>query len=327
MRADKPKPTNKGFTLIELVVVTAVSGLLIAVLMPSLRPVRDQARRSVCAVNLQQQYIAASEYALDNDGFYPRGIMGRDHGPEYNVYATAILPYLGYEGEGPLWTSPVGYGFRRIIWGTNRILLDFDVFHCPGFPGDVYDDPNDLRYYYLTPEQEELYGPGGVNPLHYVSSAFPMPYPQSSIDEDEYYGPCWDEDADVQGHPSGDPDQYAPYSTLESFPDNCQPSSKIYVTGVDKKMPWVTLDGGAGGIATVGIRFYSVFLAYQLNHGGFPRVAEDWRHPGGLNALFFDGRVKPLPPIEMDPGCEVPLHNRIGLFSRPHDDWDGWDNL
>ena len=39
---------GKGFTLIELLVVIAIIALLMAILMPTLRAAKDQARKTVC---------------------------------------------------------------------------------------------------------------------------------------------------------------------------------------------------------------------------------------------------------------------------------------
>ncbi len=50
----RPAAAESGFTLIEVLVVTAVLALLIAILLPSLQQARDQARAAVCGANMKQ---------------------------------------------------------------------------------------------------------------------------------------------------------------------------------------------------------------------------------------------------------------------------------
>jgi len=45
---------RKGFTLIELLVVIAIIALLMAILMPALARVKEQARTVACLANLKQ---------------------------------------------------------------------------------------------------------------------------------------------------------------------------------------------------------------------------------------------------------------------------------
>jgi len=62
---------SPGFTLIELLVVIAVIALLTAVLMPTLRRVRRQARAVVCQANLRQWGTFLAMYVHENDGRLP----------------------------------------------------------------------------------------------------------------------------------------------------------------------------------------------------------------------------------------------------------------
>ncbi len=60
-----------ALTLVELLIVLAILGLLMAILLPSLKGARDQARGVVCLSNLRQMIVAAGVYIEVNDGRYP----------------------------------------------------------------------------------------------------------------------------------------------------------------------------------------------------------------------------------------------------------------
>ena len=60
-----------GFTIIELLVVSAILALLLAILVPSLRRAREMAVFAVCRSNLRQAYIGCRAYESAN-GDWPR---------------------------------------------------------------------------------------------------------------------------------------------------------------------------------------------------------------------------------------------------------------
>jgi len=60
-----------GFTLIELLVVISVIVLLMAILLPVLQRVRNQARAAVCQSNLKQWGTTLALYIEDSQGYLP----------------------------------------------------------------------------------------------------------------------------------------------------------------------------------------------------------------------------------------------------------------
>lgn len=61
---------RKAFTLVELLVVTAIVALLMSILVPALASARSGARKLVCKSNLRQILLANIGYAAESDGFY-----------------------------------------------------------------------------------------------------------------------------------------------------------------------------------------------------------------------------------------------------------------
>ncbi len=66
-----------GFTLVELLVVIAVTAVLLAMMLPTLNKAREQARQVLCASLEHQQSIAFNTYLADHKQFYPYGSVSR----------------------------------------------------------------------------------------------------------------------------------------------------------------------------------------------------------------------------------------------------------
>lgn len=56
------RPQRRGLTLIEVLIVVAVIGLLLAMLLPAVQMVRETSRRSTCAANIRQINTAVHMY-------------------------------------------------------------------------------------------------------------------------------------------------------------------------------------------------------------------------------------------------------------------------
>ena len=62
---------HRAFTLIEILVVVAIIGLLVAILLPSLRRAREQAKTTVCMTQIRQLMTAALMYTQEYQGSLP----------------------------------------------------------------------------------------------------------------------------------------------------------------------------------------------------------------------------------------------------------------
>ena len=308
--------TPLGFTLIELLVVVAIIALLISILLPSLNRAKQQARQLVCLTNLKSQGEAAHMYADENKGWIPRGIMGINQviydsrAPLYHLYCTAIIKYLGWNGEVGLLV-----GINEQEWNLtgdttklynevdnhiqdavpyrvlNAVLRKFPQYHCPDFPGVM--DRTEFQ--------------PGTSPMDYVASAMPIPYTERNYQVDQG-NMEWDPSGEAQPENAGSSD-YESESKLDKFPSDANPAALVYVTEANVALAW-----NYGGNAS-GPRFHHFFLGSQLPFGSMPRIADDQRHPGGLNALFFDGHCKTMELHQMDVAYPNSHAKRLKYFS------------
>jgi type II secretion system protein G len=65
------KKGNKGFTLIELMIVIAIIAILAAILVPNFLKARAQGQLTACQSNLKNMGTALEMYSTDNAGRYP----------------------------------------------------------------------------------------------------------------------------------------------------------------------------------------------------------------------------------------------------------------
>ncbi len=85
---------RKAFTLVEILVVISIMAILAAVLLPSMGKLRGAARKSECASNLRQIYVAMSLYAQDNNNAH---MYGHDYVANLDWYqrTSPLAPYAG----------------------------------------------------------------------------------------------------------------------------------------------------------------------------------------------------------------------------------------
>ncbi len=126
---------QSGFTLIELLVVIAIIAILMAILMPALNIVKEQARGVACMSNQKTIGLAYVMYADENDSGMCGG-MAR-YSPTNRV-PPWVMPPLGYQGDGSYNQMPSGSVTLEQRYNGLRegalfpYIRDIGAYHCPG---------------------------------------------------------------------------------------------------------------------------------------------------------------------------------------------------
>jgi len=104
------KNNRYGLTLIELIVVTLIIALLMALLLPATRKVRESSNRMLCGSNMRQLVIAMHNYHNDYKAL-PTGCISSGTDPESRLsWVVAVLPYMEHDSLFKSIDINKGYG-------------------------------------------------------------------------------------------------------------------------------------------------------------------------------------------------------------------------
>ncbi len=146
MPAHMPRLPRHAFSLVELLIVIAIIGVLVALLLPAIQAARESARRMQCANNLKQLGLAIHDYE-GAQGVLPPGYASASHAtpppatrdpdtwdaPPGWGWGAFLLPYLEQANIG------AQADYNAPLWSDRHAPLvraTLPVFLCPTDSGE-----------------------------------------------------------------------------------------------------------------------------------------------------------------------------------------------
>ena len=143
---------KRGFTVTEVLVVSAIVAVMLMVSLPAVMQSREAARRATCKNNLKQLGLAMHNYT-DVYGMFPPAWIAKD-------YDAQSRPYLGWQVSILPMMEQVNV-FNRVVMGQPMqaaegiLVQNMEYYRCPS---DVTPATNPFRGGYGTSNYSANYG-------------------------------------------------------------------------------------------------------------------------------------------------------------------------
>lgn len=310
------KRPSRGVTLVELLVVVAIVGTLVAMLLPAVQSAREASRRISCVNNFKQIGVAMHAYH-DARRAFPAGFSHHWAAEPCWGWAVFLLPY---QEQGTLYDvlKPESRKLSTVYVSSpapqDRAALETPI--------STYRCPSDTAPTLNTLNQAARFGAGffPVASANYVGNCGEMGWNNRNTDDPRVipnYSPKYSHDpggmlfgtadrkAPVNGSiPGSGPGRGPDGVRLKDVSDG---TSKTWMIGERSSVNFAAVWLGTGDASGVSPHQGARTIG-RVNNTGFsfnidwmllsPPNAENngkifsSRHPGGLNMLLVDGAVR-----------------------------------
>lgn len=250
---------------------------IIAILISILLPSLNLARRQARQVQCNTNLRSLGQAAFYYADTY-RGYIVRSEDPNGRIdFAAALLPGVGYDGKiMGLYAGPAISDQAKLIAACAK----FRQFQCSDFPVSEPGKPPQSVCYAVT---------------SYVN-----PYTDKNLAQDPGAQPLPGTSYQSTNQNAADVETYF---KLDKLNRSMNPAQFAFLVEAHASLP------------TDDLSFHDCFYSSHLPLGAGPRMANDQRHPGGINVLFFDFHARTMPIKAVDPGYPGTISDRLRYFT------------
>jgi prepilin-type N-terminal cleavage/methylation domain-containing protein/prepilin-type processing-associated H-X9-DG protein len=172
------RATRKAMTLVELLVVMAIIGVLVAMLLPAVQVARGAARAASCKNNMRQIGLAVLQFCDNHKGQFPDWY----HTGNGTSWIYTVAGHLENVDEIRLCPDDFLLFERRYMKSTSYVINDYLVDKVPGAVRNLYKLQATSRTIVMFEGLDRRNKPNPPDPHRYVAATDTYIYADSKYD-------------------------------------------------------------------------------------------------------------------------------------------------